>query len=132
MRLPTSTASGNLRSLGIIQIISGIVCITCAIYLILSIVAPSSLHSILGGLHFQSWQRNTYRKTNVPKFITDGKQKSTNLNNESFICDYVKPINQHNQTSSVSFEKHRLNSLRRKYLLFCFALYVIDLIFSLL
>jgi hypothetical protein len=116
-----TTASRNLRTLASIQVLSGIIGCLCIAFLIISILYSFSSQNFIDRLSFQPWPKNIYRKTNA------NKQKpiidTISLNNESFICDYVKSNNESDTKSSLSFEKHRLNALRRKYSTFCFSSY---------
>jgi hypothetical protein len=91
----------------------------------------------MGELQFQFGQKDDGTITNDTKLISGTEQSRwiprTKLGgNESFICDYVKTVNEH-KTSETSFEKHRSNALRRKYSFFyLFLNNHIDLLYSLL
>jgi hypothetical protein len=120
---PATSTSSYFRTLVSVQVLSVSICFFCTAYLVLSIYYPLFLQNIVSGLNFQPELKNDNIPLHITKLVTDINQQSiTKTSNESFICDNVKPINQHNQTSSASFEKHRLNALRRKDSAFCLAL----------
>jgi hypothetical protein len=112
-----------MPSLVSVQILSGIICFFCITYFILSVFYPFPIQNIIGGLRSQPGRTNINTTTNATKLIST-TQPSTlvhkaNLSTESFICDYVKKDNEHNQSNtSLSFEKHLSNALRRKYSIF--------------
>jgi len=116
-----------MPSLVSVQILSGIICFFCTTYLILSIFYPFSIQNIPGELRSQPGRTNINTTTNATKLISTNQQSTlvhtANLRNESFICDYVKKDNEHNQSNtSSSFEKHLWNALRREYSAFCLVL----------
>jgi hypothetical protein len=91
----------------------------------------------MGELQFQFGQKDDGTITNDTKLISGTEQSRwiprTKLgSNESFICDPVRTVHEH-KTSNTTFERHRLNALRRKYLLsYLFLNNHIDLFYSLL
>lgn len=112
-----------MPSLVSVQILAGVICFFCTAYLILSIFYPISFQQIIGEFRLQPqllYSDNT-KSTNVNKSNIDIQQylpiRPKNLSSYSYICDYIKPNDTHNQTSSFSFETHRVNALHRKYLI---------------
>jgi hypothetical protein len=113
-----------MPSLVSVQILFGIICFFYTTYLILSIFYLFPIQNIPGELRSQSGRTNINTTTNATKLISTNQQSTlvhkANLSTESFICDYVKKGNEHNQSNtSSSFEKHLSNALRREYSAFC-------------
>ena len=112
-----------MPSLTSAKIFSGIICLCCIIYIILSINSSISLRNIVGKLRSRPWQTNVSIMDNTSKLLLASIQNmvsnNANLSTESYICDYVKTNNQHNKTNPLSFATHRLNALRRQYLSSC-------------
>ncbi|CAF3164160.1 unnamed protein product [Rotaria socialis] len=105
----------NLSSTFTLQLLSGIIFLFCTLYLVFSIHHPFTFNKIIVGIDFKRWQTNGNTNNDITKLLTGNetnvKIHSSNLSSESFICDYDKNNDTHQQTN-IEFKNHRLNALR--------------------
>ena len=104
----------QMPSLVSVQILAAIVCFCCISYFIIIVYPPVSFQNI--AMIFTKGNQSVIVQTTTISTTTTTTTTTTvkfNYTTESYICDAVNRNSSHNTTSSLSFQLHRFNALRR-------------------